>query len=263
MWHLGPGAMTTLAYAVIDPAGETIELVNAGHPPPLLVDGAGGAEYLPSTGGIALGATVTAVYESQTSALPTGTVVFMYTDGLIETRGESIDVGLERLRTVAAKFSGVETLCAAVAAELVPDAPPDDVAFIAARVPPLSDHMTTHWPATPDVLAGIRLLLRRWLSQRGADDAVIFDITVACQEACANAIEHAYAPGPAAFELLLRHTDGTVELTIRDRGRWRPPRGENRGRGLPMMRALMDDVAVQDAADGTEVTLVKALGGAR
>jgi anti-sigma regulatory factor (Ser/Thr protein kinase) len=260
MWQLGPSSMTTLAYGVIDPGAETIELVNAGHPPPLLISPDGTAEFLPSTGGVALGATTTSVYTSETFSLPTGSIVFLFTDGLVETRGESIDVGLERLREAASGFADVDALCAAIAERLVPNAPRDDVAFIAARVPPLTDQMSTRWPATPDILASIRQVLRRWMARLGASEDEIFDITVATQEACANAIEHAYAPGPAAFELLLDHDAGRIRITIRDRGRWREPRGENRGRGLPLMRTLMDDVDVQETAGGTEVVLAKALG---
>jgi anti-sigma regulatory factor (Ser/Thr protein kinase) len=260
MWQLGPSSMTTLAYGVIDAAAETIELVNAGHPPPLLLSPDGTAEFLPARGCVALGATTASVYASDTFPMPTGSTVFMYTDGLVETRGESIDVGLERLRSLATGFTDVEELCAAVADRLIPAAPKDDIAFIAARVPPVADQMTTRWPATPDILASIRHVLRRWMHRLGASDDEIFDITVATQEACANAIEHAYAPGPAAFEVLLHHDRGRIRITIRDRGRWREPRGENRGRGLPMMRTLMDAVDVQEAAGGTEVVLAKSLG---
>jgi anti-sigma regulatory factor (Ser/Thr protein kinase) len=259
MWHLGPTSMTTLAFGVIDTAAETLELVNAGHPPPLLIGRDGTPEFLPSRGGVALGATATSVYESDTFPMPTGATVFLYTDGLVEMRGESIDAGLDRLRKIVTGLTDVDALCNAVAERLVPEAPADDIAFIAARVPPLSDRMTTSWAATPDILAPVRLLLRRWMSARGATEDEIFDITVACQEACANAIEHAYAPGPAAFELDLFHEDGRIRLIVRDRGRWRPPRGQNRGRGLPMMRALVDDVEVRDAPEGTEIVLTKAL----
>jgi anti-sigma regulatory factor (Ser/Thr protein kinase) len=261
MWHLGPHSMTTLAYIVVDLAGESLELVNAGHPPPLVVGPTGTAEFVPTKGGIALGATPSAVYRAETFALPTGAIVFLYTDGLVEVRGESIDAGLERLRELAAGFTQVEALCSAVAEHIVPEVPADDIAFIAARIPPLADELTRRWPATPDVLAGIRRLLRRWLSDRKASEDEIYDITVACQEACANAIEHAYAPGPAAFELGLAHDRGVVRLTIRDQGRWRDARGDNRGRGLPLMRELMDTVDVRESPEGTEVVLCKHLGG--
>ena len=70
------------------------------------------------------------------------------------------------------------------------------------------------------------------------------------------------APGRAEIELEAIYADGRVSLTVSDRGRWRPSRGENRGRGLPMMRALMDTVDVRQSADGTDVVLAKRLGTA-
>jgi anti-sigma regulatory factor (Ser/Thr protein kinase) len=79
------------------------------------------------------------------------------------------------------------------------------------------------------------------------------------QEACANAVEHAYAPGPAAFDVAADHDAGTIVATIADRGGWRAPRGTNRGRGLPLMEALMDAVDVQHDERGTRVTLRRAL----
>jgi anti-sigma regulatory factor (Ser/Thr protein kinase)/putative methionine-R-sulfoxide reductase with GAF domain len=260
MWQLGPLAMTTLVYLVLDPAKESLELVSAGHPPALVVSPTGAAAYLASQGGIALGATQTATYRSETFPLPTGATVFVYTDGLVERRGESIDLGLERLRVLAEGFSDVDSLCSSVLENMITDGPADDVAFIAARVPPLADHLTTRWPATPASLATIRHLLRRWLVSRGATDDEAYDIVVACQEACANAVEHAYDSHAAEFEVEALHADGGVTLTVRDRGRWRPPRGQNRGRGIPMMRALVDTVDVRQTPDGTAVVLERNLG---
>jgi anti-sigma regulatory factor (Ser/Thr protein kinase) len=131
------------------------------------------------------------------------------------------------------------------------------VAFIAARVPPLTDRLTTRWEATPDSLAPIRYLLRRWLLERGATQNEAFDVMVATQEACANAVEHAYGPVPAAFEVEGRFADGVVTPTVTDRGRWRPPRGHNRGRGLPLMRELMDSVDIsQTDLDSAGIALL-------
>jgi anti-sigma regulatory factor (Ser/Thr protein kinase)/putative methionine-R-sulfoxide reductase with GAF domain len=260
MWNLGPLAMTTLVYLVLDPANQSLELVNAGHPPALVVTPEGPAAYLPLTGGMALGASPTARYESSTFALPTGSTVFLYTDGLVERRGESIDFGLERLRAIAEGASDVEALCTTVLEGLVGDSgPTDDVAFVAARVPPVTDRLETRWPATTESLAPIRQLLRRWLAARGATDAETYDIVVACQEACANAIEHAYGPGPAEFFLDAEYDGPSVTFTVRDEGAWRPPRGSDRGRGLPLMRALMDSVDVRQSAGGTVVVLARPL----
>jgi anti-sigma regulatory factor (Ser/Thr protein kinase) len=144
----------------------------------------------------------------------------------------------------------------------VPDAPADDIAFIAARVPPLCDHLTTQWRVTPDSLAPIRHLLRRWLMNRGVGEQDAYDVIVAAQEACANAVEHAYGPGRAHFEVDGLWEDGRITITVTDHGSWRAPRGKNRGRGLPLMKALMKSVEVRHTDDGTTITLTQTLGSA-
>jgi GAF domain-containing protein/anti-sigma regulatory factor (Ser/Thr protein kinase) len=259
MWHLGPSSMTTLAYLVLDPAAERVELVTAGHPPPLVIDPDGTAEYLPLTGGIALGASGAARYESRTHELRLGATVMLYTDGLVERRGQSIDDGLERLRAVAGETGDPEALCRAVTARLVPERPADDIAIIIARLPPVDEQLVGSWPAEKDVLADVRLQLRRWLHAHGAGEEEAYDIIVACQEACANAVEHAYGPGSRTFDLQADYAAGRVCVTIRDHGRWRPPRGTNRGRGLPLMEALMEHVDVSHTEEGTVVVLERTL----
>jgi anti-sigma regulatory factor (Ser/Thr protein kinase) len=126
-------------------------------------------------------------------------------------------------------------------------------------VPPLSDHLVTRWRVTPESLAPIRYLLRRWLTDRGAGEQEAYDIIVAAQEACANAVEHAYGPTDAEFGLAADYDDGVVTITITDSGRWREPRGENRGRGLPIMEAFADSVDIRRRAEGTAVTLTRRL----
>ena len=85
---------------------------------------------------------------------------------------------------------------------------------------------------------------------------------MASQEACANAIEHAYGPGKAHFELeaLQQQDTGAIRITVGDSGRWREARGTTRGRGLVIMRELMDEVHVNRTDDGTEIVLVHNLG---
>ena len=121
----------------------------------------------------------------------------------------------------------------------------------------------TRWPAHADELAPLRHLLRRWLRHHGADDTETYDITVACQEAAANAVEHAYAPGARTFEVEAIRTGAAIEVTVRDHGQWRSARGTHRGRGLPMMEALMDTVEVEHNELGTVVALRRVLGAAR
>jgi serine phosphatase RsbU (regulator of sigma subunit)/anti-sigma regulatory factor (Ser/Thr protein kinase) len=260
MWKLGPTAMTTLGYAVVDPANEALELVNAGHPPPLVIGPDGEADYLPLQGGYALGASPLATYRCDRHPFPAGSTVVLYTDGLVERRGRSIDDGLDELREIARGAEDLELLCTTVIERLVPEAALDDVAIAAARLPMVTDHMLARWPAEKEALAGVRQVLRRWLRAHGATEDETFDITVASQEACANAVEHAYGPGSRTFEIEVTHTAGHVRLVVRDQGRWRPPRGSHRGRGLPLMRALMEVVQVDHTETGTVVVLERTIG---
>jgi serine phosphatase RsbU (regulator of sigma subunit)/anti-sigma regulatory factor (Ser/Thr protein kinase)/putative methionine-R-sulfoxide reductase with GAF domain len=259
MWQLGPTAMTTLAYLVLDPLEETLEVVTAGHLPPLLIDPGGEPRYLEVEGSLPLGTSQTEVYGSQVIPFPAGSAIVLFTDGLVERRGEAIDVGLNRLSELSAGGEDVELLCSTALNELVPLEPQDDVAIVVARMPPLRDDLRTSWPATPEALVSVRRILRRWLAFHGAGEEELHDIVVACQEACANAVEHAYGPGHAYFEVAADHRDARISVTIRDKGRWRPPRGSHRGRGLPLMRALMDTVDVDHGTEGTVVVLERTL----
>jgi len=260
MAGLGPRAMTTLAYAVIDADECSVELVAAGHPPPLLISPDGEARYVETRGGIPLGVSEIARYESETFAFEPGSTMVLYTDGLVETRGAPIDDGLERLRALATRNGDLETLCMKLVAQMAPRERADDVAMLAARLLPVPERLAGRWPADRRALASVRRALRRWLATRGASDDEIYDIVVACQEACANAVEHAYRPGAHAFDLCATCDDGRVRLTVRDSGRWRPPRGTHRGRGVMMMRGLMDSVDIDHGEDGTTVVLERVLG---
>jgi anti-sigma regulatory factor (Ser/Thr protein kinase) len=136
----------------------------------------------------------------------------------------------------------------------------DDLAILVTRVLPLGDELHTTWPADPRSLSDMRHLLQRWMKRLSQDPDELYEITVAVQEACSNAIEHAYSPGAAAVEMHAGHAEGVVEITVRDHGRWRPARGEHRGRGLPIMESLMDTVDVERGEGGTTVRMTRTLG---
>lgn len=92
----------------------------------------------------------------------------------------------------------------------------------------------------------------------------MYELTVAVQEACANAVEHAFGPGTADFAMDAHHAGDEVTIVVRDEGSWRHTRGTERGRGMPLMRALTDAVDVEagaNGATGTTVELRRRLGG--
>jgi anti-sigma regulatory factor (Ser/Thr protein kinase) len=102
-------------------------------------------------------------------------------------------------------------------------------------------------------------MLRRWLSHAGADDLEIAEITTACGEAATNAIEHAGTGNGARFEVSGRREGSDVVVAIRDHGSWRSEREDDHGRGLELMRTLMDTVAVEPGEQGTTVSLRRRL----
>ena len=141
----------------------------------------------------------------------------LVTDGAVEVRGEGVELGLERLRALVADEPTTRRAVRGGRARRRARAPADDdVAVLAARLEPLPERLRTTWPATADALAAMRPLLRRWLARWGAGEDEIYDITVAVQEASANAVEHAYAPGAATFDVEAACDDG--------RGHVRDPR---------------------------------------
>jgi anti-sigma regulatory factor (Ser/Thr protein kinase) len=109
------------------------------------------------------------------------------------------------------------------------------------------------------VLGQVRRTLRRWLYERGAGAEDLSEVTIAVNEACTNAIEHAYSPTPAAFELQAHTNDGELTVIVRDSGSWRSPRGQHRGRGLKIIEAAMDDVELNRSTTGTELVMRRRL----
>jgi PAS domain S-box-containing protein len=97
---LGDEHLFTIVYAVIDPDRGLISWANGGHPPPLLRVGGGDCSYL--DGGNGLMGVEERPYETFERRLDPDCTVVLYTDGLIERRGESLDAGLERLVNAAA-----------------------------------------------------------------------------------------------------------------------------------------------------------------
>jgi len=250
--------MATVLLAVIDPSAATIEYASAGHPPPLVVAPGGDASFLLGGRGAPLGALERAPYETATAPLEPGSALVFYTDGLIEQRGEHPDKGLARLRDAALDGpEGLGALCDHVVDTVLPSYDTDDdVTLLVLRtLPERAARVELEVVGDEPSLRAFRGTLRRWLAAGGAERDVVHDVTMAANEALQNAIEHGHALTRRAVDVILDRSDGSVVVTVSDHGRWRDPRNTTRGRGLPLMRALMDSVEVQPGAQGTTVTL--------
>jgi PAS domain S-box-containing protein len=256
--------MATMLYLIVDPAAGTVRWVNAGHPPPLVI-GADRVEFLQGEASVPLGVLPFPTYEEVTAPLGPGQSLLLYTDGLVERPGEHLDDGLARLAAcVRSAPQNTHDLLEHLVDALVPaGGAPDDVALLTLRNLPVPERFRAEFPSEPESLAPIRSMLRRWLSHAGADDMEIAEITTACGEAATNAIEHAGTGNGARFEVSGRRDGPDVEIAVRDHGSWRAEREDDHGRGLELMRTLMDTVAVEPGAGGTTVSLRRRLGQGR
>jgi anti-sigma regulatory factor (Ser/Thr protein kinase) len=199
-----------------------------------------------------------ATFEEMEARLDPGSTLVLYTDGLVEERGISLEIRFgDLVRAASGPFEGPNELCERLVNQLLPEGPgADDVAVLALTTGPAStERLALTLPAQPEALITARRALRNWLTEVGVDEEALYDITLATGEACTNAIEHAYAPGEASFELEAIRGEADVRVRIRDTGEWRAPRGQNRGRGLKLMETLMDEVRIERETGGTTVEL--------
>jgi PAS domain S-box-containing protein len=262
--ELGESQMATLIYVVLDPAEGTARWVNAGHLPPLLLVGDGLSQFLEGGRSVPLGVLPFPSFEEGAVDLDPGGTVVLYTDGLVERPGEHIDDALGHLAGVVRDAPAApEALCDHLLRELVPaGGAADDVALLVLRNSPMADRFSVELAAQPEALASMRNLLRRWLRHASGTDQEIAEITTACGEAANNAIEHAGTGGGALFEVEGSVQGREVDIVVRDYGAWRRPREGDQGRGLSLMRALMDGVDVTPTPEGTTVRMRRRLNGA-
>jgi anti-sigma regulatory factor (Ser/Thr protein kinase) len=215
--------------------------------------------------GLPLGAGSDGSYPQGVLEVPDGTILVLYTDGLVERRDRTIDEGLDRLRAVVeAGPKDPEGLLENVLDRLVGEGERgDDTAVLAVRflsVAPRPLHLRV--PAELDSLAFVRDALRSWLDPAplGVEDAQ--DVVLSTWEACANAIEHADSPREAFVEVSAELEDSCVRVRVKDTGRWVPPvHRSDRGLGLRLMRATTA-VSLDTGENGTSVEIEKAFASA-
>lgn len=185
----------TCVYAVYDPVSRRCSLARAGHPVPALVTPDGAISFLDLPAGPPLGLGGLP-FESIEIELPAGSILALYTDGLIESRDFDLDLGFDRLRqALTRKEPSLETACDDILATVLPDRAADDVALLMARTCVLTDDRVATWdlPADPAVVTTAREQAMTRLSDWGLDDAA-FTTELVISELITNAIRHARSP---------------------------------------------------------------------
>jgi sigma-B regulation protein RsbU (phosphoserine phosphatase) len=129
--HFEPEQFVTVLYAVLDPSSRTMHISSAGHPAPVLAPPDGPARFFDIETDPPLGVVPSIKRRSSEVAIPPGCTVYLFTDGLVERRGLSLDQGLEMLREAALPVSA-EMGCTSILFSLVGNqVPDDDIALLA------------------------------------------------------------------------------------------------------------------------------------
>ncbi|MFD7914967.1 SpoIIE family protein phosphatase [Streptomyces sp. NPDC059752] len=130
---LGEDEMATCVYAVHDAASGVCVIARAGHPPPAVVTPGGAITFLDGPPGTPLG-TGGQDFRTEEVRLPPGSLLVLYTDGLIEARDRDLDQGMAQLAGALRRVEQpLEELCEGILRLLLPSAQQDDVAVLLAR----------------------------------------------------------------------------------------------------------------------------------
>jgi PAS domain S-box-containing protein len=253
-----PGARCATAFCAVLTL-ETGELVytSAGHPPPIVVQADGTRALLDGKHGLPLALRPDWSRPENRITMPARATLLLYTDGLVERRGSSIDDGMARAADLVqeGRSQTLDEVADHLMSRLEPGGGyPDDVAMLLYRQPaPLA----MEFAADAGHLAPSRDALRSWLTQAGVEPDQVLDVLIAAGEAVANAIEHGHRERPEGTVSL--HATAVVDrlrVTVTDTGAWKAPREVadlNRGRGITLMRGLMEDLAIHSNDAGTTV----------
>jgi GAF domain-containing protein/anti-sigma regulatory factor (Ser/Thr protein kinase) len=261
MSSLGQTSLTTCLYGVFDPATRRLRLASAGHLPPLVVHRDGGAEYLELDPAPPLGVGAEAPAELEVE-LPDEAVLVLFTDGLVEGRGEPVEAGMHALRAAVSGERGsgddVEALCDDVLRVTGRDGRHDDDSALlvvwtgAAGAAPDSD-VHLHLAGHLSEVARARRLTAELASQMHVD---VDDAALLVTELASNALRH----GGPGVDLWLRPLgEGGLRVELVD-GRagplpriTRPDDDAEGGRGLLLVSALAREWGTERLSAGKRV----------
>lgn len=255
-----PGALcTTVFCGVLDPETGRLTYSSAGHPPGILAHHDGTTRLLEDGRSVPLAVRPGRPRPEGECTIPARATLLLYTDGLVERRRRPLSVGIDQAGEAVhqGRDATVDDLATQVMTRLAPEnGYDDDVALLLYRHPaPLE----VTFPAESSQLAPVRQALRTWLERCQLSPQTAQNVLVAAGEACANAIEHGHrhTPGEPVRLRAEAYVDD-LRLVITDTGQWKTPQPDanaHRGRGMTLMRAMMQHVTVTSGAAGTTVQM--------
>ncbi|ARP73645.1 PAS sensor protein [Streptomyces pluripotens] len=185
----------TCLYAVYDPVSRRLTLAAAGHPAPVVVLPGSTAEFVPLIAGPPLGVGGLP-FEATELDLPEGSVVALYTDGLIEDRDRDPDGASEELRrALGTPADTLDALCDNILKAVLPDQPGDDVALLLACTRALGTDRVATWDVSPDPaqVAVLRQAAGERLAAWGLEETA-FVTELVVSELVTNAIRYGVPP---------------------------------------------------------------------
>ncbi len=260
-----PGAIATVVCIAISPPFDEIRVATAGHPPPVLACPGDEPRLLYTPPAPPLGVVDDLAAHSTKWSIVERSVLVLYTDGLIERRGESLTEGLERLRSHV-RIDEPDRLCRQLMDVLIADyVPDDDVALLAVRIDPDSQRpaeipfdsgdasivRSALFPCDPKSVAAARRFISQCVEQLGLQ--TMPEVTLLTSELAANAVLHAHSPFDVTVEKL---QTGGARVEVRDFGGGRPelldrPIASVGGRGLQIVDLVATTWGVDERQGGS------------
>ncbi|PBC77053.1 PAS domain S-box-containing protein [Streptomyces sp. TLI_235] len=191
-----PGSVgATCLYAIYDPVRGVCSMARAGHPPPILVhpDRSVHLVDVPSGPPLGLGSLP---FEAIEFPVPEGSLLALFTDGLIEHHDYDVDNRLDELgRALAQAAPSLESLCDTVLGTLHTRPPTDDVALLIAHTRILDLDHVAEWdlPEDPAIVADARKQVSDTLTAWGLEE-MVFTTELLVSELVTNAIRHGAGP---------------------------------------------------------------------
>ncbi|MFF8605656.1 SpoIIE family protein phosphatase [Streptomyces sp. NPDC015346] len=252
----------TCLYAIYDPVERHCVMARAGHLPPALVTPDGRVEILDLPAGPPLGLGGLP-FESAGFDLPENSLLALFTDGLVESREQDIDVGLSRLRDALSRPGRtLEETGDSVLTTMLPHPSEDDAALLLARVHALSDGQVASWdlPADFAEVARFRGLAVEKAVDWGHDEAA-FVVELVVSELVTNALR--YGGAPMRLRLI---RDQSLICEVSDGGHTSPHlrragQDEEGGRGLFLVAQLTERWGTRYTPDGKTIWAEVPLSG--
>lgn len=244
----------TCLYAVYDPVSRRCTLARAGHLPPAVVGPDGGMSLpdLPAGPPLGLGGLP---FETAELELAEGSLLALYTDGLLEAHSRDLDEGLALLREALEQpRRPLEELCEAAVDALLPVHPRDDVALLLARTRALPPESVASWelPAEPAAAAQAREVTAATLTEWGLEE-LAFTAELVVSELVTNA--YRYGGTPITLRLI---RDRSLICEVSDPSSTAPHlrrahSTDEGGRGLLLVAQLTERWGARHTRDGKTV----------